>query len=182
MLPADHCIGGRASTCFKSFRHVLLGLSRDLHPSTSSVGKCQVPVGLHRALGSARGPRAHGPRAQGPWAQGPGAQARGPSARGPRARGPRAHGPRAHGPWAHGPMGPGPIGPWAHGPLGPWAHVPMGPWALGPKIWKIENHKKDFRLRKKSTDLPEHADRSVSSSRYDSTDFHPWENSLLTSK
>ena len=77
-------------------------------------------------------------------------------------------GPRALGPWALGP-----------GPMGPCAHAPKGP---GPKIWKIENHKIDFRLRKKSTELPEHADRSVSSSRYDSTDFRPWENSLLTQK
>ena len=68
-------------------------------------------------------------------------------------------------------MDPGP-GPWALGPMGPRA---QGPWALGPlggpKIWKIENHKIDFRLRKKSTDLPEHADRSVSSSRYDSSGY-----------
>ena len=76
----------------------------------------------------------------------------------------------------------GPMGPWAHGPMGPWAHGPKGPWAHGPKIWKIENHKISFRLRKKSTELPEHADRSVSSRRYDSTDCCPWENSLLTQK
>ena len=62
------------------------------------------------------------------------------------------------------------------------ARGPMGPWALGPKIRKIGNHRIDFRLTKKSTELPEHADRSVSSRRYDSTDFRPWENSLLTPK
>ena len=55
--------------------------------------------------------------------------------------------------------------PW--GPSSALGPGPMGLWALGHKIWKIENHKKDFRLRKKSTDLPEHADRSVSSSYYD---------------
>ena len=51
-----------------------------------------------------------------------------------------------------------PQGPWA---LGLWA---QGPWAQNPKN---ANYKKDFRLRKKSTDLPDSADRTVSSRRYD---------------
>ena len=95
---------------------------------------------------------------------------------GPRPTGPQRMSlcPRAVGPRP--PKKPGPMGP------GPWAHGPMGPWAHGPKIWKMENHKIDFRLRKKSTELPEHADRSVSSRRYDSSVFRPWENSRLTRK
>ena len=52
----------------------------------------------------------------------------------------------------------------------------------GPKIWKIENHKNAFRLRTKSTDLPEGADRFVSSRRYDSSDFRPWGHPRLNQK
>ena len=79
-----------------------------------------------------------------------------------------------HLPLGQGPLGPGTWahvkaqGPWALGPLGPWTHG-QGPWAQG--LWtqnpKNANHKKEFRLRKKSTDLPDGADRSVSSRRYD---------------
>ena len=79
-------------------------------------------------------------------------------------------------------MGPWALSPWAHGPLGPWALGPLGPWAQGPKIWKIQNPKIDFRLRKKSTDLPDSADRSVSSRRYDSSDFRPWGHEVLAQK
>ena len=99
-----------------------------------------VPPVPQRALGP--GPWALGP---GPWVLGPGPWALGP--------GPRALGP---GPWVRG------LGPWAQG-LGPWA---LGPWALGPGP-KMEKGKIDLRPTKKSTGLPDGADRSISSRCYD---------------